>query len=163
MLDNQPRKSRFITILSTISIMVAFYSITQSITTLSMQNSPEFQMAKQFLPSTFISPTSIYFEIFLNVAAIIASIGLFMRLNWGRMMFMVVLAIVTIWEIYSSISSYLALNSFLKQYGIGSSLTIIVFWAIFGIAINIYLIWKLSSEDVRREFGQSHIYDEPIS
>ena len=154
---NQSGKSRFITILSIISIMVALYSIVENISTLSMQSSPEFQIVKQLLPSAFISPTTILVEIALNVAAIIASIGLFMRLNWGRVLYMVVLVLITVWEIYSSISSYMALNALLTGYGLGSSLSLIVFGTIFGVGLNIYLIWKLSSDNIRFEFGRSNM------
>jgi hypothetical protein len=157
MLANQSRKSRFITILSIVSIMAALYSIVENISTLSMQSSPEFQIARQLLPSAFISSTTILIEITLNIAAIIASIGLFMRLNWGRIMYMVVLSLFTVWEIYLSISSYMALNALLTGYGLGSSLSLIVFWSVLGVGINIFLIWKLSSDNIRFEFDQSNV------
>ena len=154
---DQSGKSRFITILSIVSIMVALYSIVENISTLSMQSSQEFQIVKQLLPSAFISPATILVEIALNVAAIIASIGLFMRLNWGRIMYMIVLILITAWEIYSSISSYMALNALLTGYGLGRSLSLIVFGTIFGVGLNIYLIGKLSSDNIRFEFGRSNM------
>jgi hypothetical protein len=150
---NQSGKSRFITILSIISIMVALYSIVENISTLSMQSNPEFQIVKQLLPSAFISPTTILIEISLNAVAIIASIGLYMRLHWGRVMYMVVLSLFTGWEIYASISSYMALNTLLTGYGFGNSLSLIVFWSILGVGLNIYLLWKLSSDNIKLEFG----------
>ena len=157
MLASQSRKSRFITILSIVSIMAALYSIVENIPTLSMQSSPEFQIARQLLPSAFISSTTILIEITLNIAAIIASIGLFMRLNWGRIMYMVVLSLFTVWEIYLSISSYMALNALLTGYGLGSSLSLIVFWSVLGVGINIFLIWKLSSDNIRFEFDHLNV------
>lgn len=160
---NQSGRSRFITILSIVSIMVALYSIVENISTLSMQSSQEFQIVKQFLPSAFISPTTIFMEIALNIAAIVASIGLYMRLNWGRIMYMIVLILITAWEIYSSISSYMALNALLTGYGLGSSLSLIIFGTIFGVALDIYLIWKLSSDNIRLEFGQSNPSSSPLN
>lgn len=148
-------RSRFINILSTISIMVALYSIVENYSTLSMQSNLEFQLVRQFMPSAFVSPVKVSIEIALNVAVIMASIGLYLRWNRGRVMYMIVVALITVWEIYSSISSFLALNRLLTGYDVGSSLSLIVVGASAGICINIFLIWKLSSADIRFEFGQS--------
>ena len=147
-----PVKSRFITILSTVSIMLAFFSIAQGISTLSLQNSMEFGIAGQVIPSAIISPVAIYFEIILNIAGIVASMGLFMRQNWGRIMYMIVLSLFTVWNIYSSISSYYTVNELMNAYGMGSSLSLILFWSVLGVGINIYLLWKLSSDNIRQEF-----------
>lgn len=155
MLANQSGKSRFVTGLSIVSIMVASYSIVESISTLSMQSNPELQLVKQLLPSAFISPATMIIEMALNGAAIIASIGLYMRLNWGRRMYLVLLFLFTVWEIYSSINSYMALNTFLTGYGLGSPLFLIVFWTILGVGLNIFLIWKLTSDKIKFEFDQS--------
>lgn len=138
-----------------VSVVVGLYSIAENISTISLQNSPEFQIVQQLMPSAMISPAAIYFEIILNAALITASIGLYLRLNWGRIMFMVVVFIFTLWQIYSSISSYLALNTLLAGYGVGNTLPLIVLWSVFGVGINVFLIWKLSSVNIRSEFGRS--------
>ncbi len=146
----RPIRSRFITVLALISIMGAFYSIMQDFFTLSLQSSAEFGIARQLLPSAMISPAEIYFDITLSIAGIAASVGLFMRRNWGRIMYMAVLSLYTLWSIYSSISTYAAFDMLLKGYG--GSLSLILFWSVLGLGINIYLIWRLSSYAVRQEF-----------
>lgn len=151
---NQNRKSQFVTLLSLFSIVVAFYFVFENVSAFSMQNNPEMQLAKQFLPSVFVSPAALYFEILLNIIIIIASIGLFLRLNWARIGYMIVLSLTTVWEIYSSINAYYALDSFLEGYNLGNSLMLIVFWSLLGVGINIYLIRKLTSSDVKLEFAR---------
>jgi hypothetical protein len=145
-------KSRFISILSMTTMMVALYSIVGTISTLSMQNSQEFQLVRQFMPAAVVSPAMLYAEMFLNAAAIVAAVGLFLRRNWGRILFLVVLFLYIGWEIYSSISSYLSVNALLAGYGIGGSLSLIVSWSLLGLGLNVFLIWKLYSSSIRSEF-----------
>jgi hypothetical protein len=78
---------------------------------------------------------------------------LYMRWNWGRIMYMVVLSLFTGWEIYASISTYRTVNALLTGYGMGSSLPLILMWSIVGVGVSVFLIWKLSSEGIKSEFG----------
>jgi hypothetical protein len=150
---NLSDKSRFVTVLSVISILVAGYSIYQNLSTLSMQNSPEFQLAKQYLPAVSISPIAIFIEIALDILAIAASIGLLLRMQWGRISFIVVLSVITVWQIYSSVTSYLEFSALLSGNGLGGSLMLIVIGAVLGVGINVYIIRMLSSAEIRSEFG----------
>jgi len=153
---NPPKRSRFITNLALFSIMVGIYLMFQSILTLmttnSIENSREYQMAQQLMPTLSVSPTATIFEIVLQFAGIIASIGLYIRSNLGRISYMVMLSIITVWGIVASIMSYLSLSKYLQGYGIESSLSLMVFGNILALGINIYLIWKLSTNEIKDEF-----------
>ncbi len=153
-----PKRSRFVTNLALFSIMVGIFLIFQNISNLMMtnsfENSPEYRLAQQLIPSISVSPTTTLFEIFLQFAGIVASIGLFVRRNWGRISYMVLLSVITVWEIVSSIQSYLSLSKYLQGFGMESSLNILIFGNILALGINIYLIWKLSTSEIRSEFQQ---------
>jgi len=153
---NPPKRSRFITNLALFSIMVGIYLMFQNILTLmttnSFENNPEYQMAQQLMPTLSVSPTATIFEIVLQFAGIIASIGLYIRSNLGRISYMVMLSIITVWGIVASIMSYLSLSKYLQGYGIESSLSLMVFGNILALGINIYLIWKLSTNEIKDEF-----------
>ncbi len=158
-----PKRSRFVTNLALFSIMVGIFLIFQNIsnlmTTNSLENSPEYRMAQQMMPSMTVSPTATIFEILLQFAGIIASIGLFIRRNWGRISYMVLLSVITVWEIVSSVQSYLSLSKYLQGFGMESSLNLLIFGNILALGINIYLIWKLSTKEVRDEFQQQKNID----
>ncbi|HAP35616.1 MAG TPA: hypothetical protein DCQ28_06600 [Bacteroidetes bacterium] len=129
-----------------------FQSILTLMTTNSIENNPEYQMAQQLMPTLSVSPTATIFEIVLQFAGIIASIGLYIRSNLGRISYMVMLSIITVWGIVASIMSYLSLSKYLQGYGIESSLSLMVFGNILALGINIYLIWKLSTNEIKDEF-----------
>lgn len=152
----QLQKSRFITNLALFSIMVAIFFIFQNISNLitlnSLETKTEYRIAEQLMPSMSISPTGTIFEILLQFAGIIATIGLYMRLNWGRVSYMVILSVITVWGIVSSIMTYFSLSQYLNGVGMGGSLSLLIFWNVLALGINIYLIWKLSTREVRNEF-----------
>jgi hypothetical protein len=158
-----PIRSRFITNLAMFSIMVGIYLMFQNIVTLlssnSMESSIEYQMAQQLMPEAVISPTAIVFEIFLQFAGIIASIGLYIRRNWGRIGYMVLLSVITVWEIVSSITAYLSLSKYMQGYGVESSISLIVLGNMIALCINIYLIWKLSTSEIKDEFQERNEID----
>lgn len=153
-----PIRSRFISNLALFSIMVGIFLIFQNVSNLMMnnsfENSPEYRMAQQLMPSISVSPTTTLFEIFLQFAGIVASIGLFIRRSWGRISYMVLLSVITGWEIASSIQSYYSLSKYMQGFGMESSLNILIFGNILALGINIYLIWKLSTSEIRDEFQQ---------
>jgi hypothetical protein len=152
----ESKKSRFVTNLALFSIIAAAFMIFQNISNLltvnSFQSRPEFRMAEQMMPSMAVSPTESIIDILLQFAGIIASIGLFNRLNWGRVSYMVVLSVITVWGIVSGIISYLSLSQYLKGYGMESSFSIFILGNILALSISVYLIWKLSTKEIRSEF-----------
>lgn len=156
-------RSRFITNLALFSIMVGIYLMFQNIVTLmstnEIENTLEYQMAQKFMPPVTVSPTTTLFEIILQFAGIIASIGLFMRKTWGRMSYMVLLSVLTVWGIVSSIQSYLLLAEYMNGFGVESSISLLIFGNILALGINIYLIWKLSTSEIRDEFQQQNNFD----
>ena len=152
----QSPKSRFVTYLGAISIILSVFSIYQGVSTLQMMNSlqsrPEFRIAEQMMPSLTVSSTDTIIEIILYIAGIIASIVLLNRLEWGRVMYLWVLITITVWGVYSSISSYLSVAEYLKGYGGETPLMLIFLGNIFIIGITIYLAKKLTSREIRSEF-----------
>lgn len=158
-----PIRSRFISNLAMFSIMVGIYLMFQNIVTLlsssSMDNSIEYQMAQQLMPEAVVSPTTTLFEIFLQFAGIIASIGLYMRRNWGRIGYMVLLSVITVWEMISSITTYLSLSKYMQGYGMESSISLIILGNVIALCINIYLIWRLSTSDIKDEFQERNEID----
>lgn len=149
-------KSRFVTYLGAISIILSVFTIYQDVSNLQMMNSlqsrPEFRIAEQMMPSLTISPTETIVEIILYIAGIIASIVLLNRLDWGRVMYLWVLTTITVWGVISSISSYLSVEEYLKGYGGETPLMLIFLGNVFSIGINIYLAKKLTSIEIRNEF-----------
>ena len=153
-----PQRSRFITYLALFSIVAAVILIYEDISNLlllnSLMNRPEYRIAEQLMPVEAASSTGTIFEIILQCFGIIASIGLFNRLNWGRVMYMAMLTAITLWGIVSSISSYLSITQYLKGYGMESSLSLMVIGNIIALGINVYLIFRLTRKEIKDEFGQ---------
>jgi len=149
-------KSRFVTYLSLLSIVAAVFMIFENISTLTMlnslENSQEYRMAEQMLPSLSISPTETVFEIILQMLGIVASISMFKRLNWGRVMYISILTTLTVMGIITSIFSYLSLTEFMKGYGAETSMMLFVFGNIIAIGINVYLAWRLTRKEIQEEF-----------
>lgn len=154
-----PERSRFITYLALFSIVAAVYFIFQDISNLlfvrSITSTPEYHMAEQLMPTLPISSFDAIIDIILQFAGIIASIGLFNRLNWGRIAYMTLLSVITVWGIVSSIVSYLSLSQYLAAYGLGSSLSLVIVWNAVALGITIYIVWRLSSQKIREEFDVS--------
>lgn len=151
------QRSRFVTSLSVISVFVALYMIVEEISTLTMVNAmserPEFRMAEQLMPSMTLSPTTLIIDLILYVLSIIASIALFNRLPWGRVMYIVVLSLLTAVGIISSMQTYISLSSYFTMLGMDDSLTMMIAGNMFALGINIFIVWKLSSATIRSEFG----------
>jgi hypothetical protein len=149
-------KSRFITYLALFSIVAAVYTIIQDVSNMVMLNSlnssPEYRMAEKLMPSLSVSPSGTIVEIILQAAGIVASIGMFNRLNWGRVMYIIVLSAVTVWGIITSMTSYLSFSQYLNAYGIGGSLSLMIIGNSLVLGITVYLVWKLSTSTIRDEF-----------
>jgi hypothetical protein len=102
-------------------------------------------------------------SLLLNVATIVASYALFKRLSWGRISFVSLVWLQTAYYILSSIGAYFMARSFLGNPEIaqmlgGSSVMAfgeigIILGGVFAVVIAVFIVRKLSSPDVRREFG----------
>ncbi len=88
----------------------------------------------------------------LQFLGIVASIAMFNRLNWGRVMYISVLIVVTLWGIISSFVSYLSLAQYLNAFGMGGSLSLMIIGNALSLGITIYFVWKLSTREIRDEF-----------
>lgn len=152
----QSQKSRFISYLSLFSIVAAILLIVEDISNMAMLNSfssrPEYRMAEQLMPSLSVSPAETILEIGLQVLGIVASVGMFNRLEWGRKMFIVILSAITLWGIISSMMSYLSLSKYLDAYGMGGSLSLMLIGNALALGVSVYLVWKLSTKEIRDEF-----------
>jgi hypothetical protein len=151
-----PERSRFVTLLAGTSIMLMVYFSYQGISNLrmmqSLQERPEYRIAEQMMPSMSVSPAAIYGELSLYLLGIAASIAMVNRLNWGRVMYMIVLSVSTVWEIVSSISSYLSLSHYLNVVGMGDSFAVVLFGNVLIAGFNIAIVWKLSTKTIKAEF-----------
>lgn len=150
------QKSRFVNNLAMMSIVVGIYMIYQDISNLTMlqtlSSSPEYRMAEQMMPSLSVSPAETMFDIFMQAAGIIGSVGLMLRMNWGRILYIAVLSIVTLWGIISGIMSYLSISTYLGSIGMGGSLSLLLMGNVVMLVIAGYIVWKLSTEKIRNEF-----------
>jgi hypothetical protein len=108
--------------------------------------------------------TTSIISLVLNVATIVVSFGLFKRMHWGRISFISLVWIQMGYYIASSIGGYYMAQSFLGKTGIaqllgGSGIMAfgefaIVLSVIIAVAVALFIVRKLSSEDVRREFSK---------
>ena len=108
--------------------------------------------------------TSSIIGLALNVATIVVSFALFRRMKWGRISFISLVWVQTAYYIASSIGGYYLAQSLLGQTGIaqligGSGIMAFGEFAAIGsviivVAIALFIVWKLSSKDVRGEFGK---------
>ena len=119
-------RSRFVTYVALISIAVSFYSIIEGFSSLSMQNSGVMAFAQQTFPG--------------------------MRRKWGRVSYMTVLSVATVWQIYSSISTSIAMQNMMAQVGMEGMLSLVVLWSVIGLGISLYVLWKLNTPDIKIEF-----------
>ena len=152
----QSKHSRFVSYLAIVSIMAAMYLIVQGVSNLmmlsSLKNSTEYRIAEQMIPASLVSPSGTMLEILFQFAGIVASIGLWNRLNWGRIMYMIVLSTMTVWETISTVNSYLSLSQYLNAAGLSGSWIALLFSNFITASISGYILWKLSTKEVRNEF-----------
>lgn len=152
-------KSRFVSLLAVISIAAAMYMIIEGISTLTMLSTfkerSEYRMAEQLMPSITVSPITMLIELFLYGLSIIASIALYNRLQWGRILYISVLMVITLFGIITSIETYISLTNYLDIIGTTGALPMMIMVNILTISINAFVIWKLSTKDIRDEFQSS--------
>ena len=172
-------RSTFVTGLALVSMIVGLFlsvtDITGLISYVSLTNSAEYQMATRLMQTYRMDSgsmslnsgwimTSSVISLVLNAATIVISFALFRRMKWGRISFITLVWVQTVYYIASSIGGYYMAQSFLGNPGIaqlvgGSSIMAFGEFALVGsivvvVATALFIVWKLSSKEVRGEFGK---------
>lgn len=177
-----PQRSTFITGLAIVSMLIAaFLFVTDIVGLVSYVNlttSSEYQMAMKLMQtyqpdsglmlinSKWMMATSIV-SLVLCMGTIVVSYGLFARKTWGRISYISILGIQTVYYILSSIGGYYLAQTIVNKSGIGEALNSSGLWAFGGftnivgmiivVATAAFIIRKLSSVSVRQEFVQSPV------
>lgn len=175
-LQRQPRSS-FVTAVAFISIMVGVYMLITDLSGMvsynSLTDSAEYRMAMQSLHtampdssgtmmnSTWISISN-WIGIILSASMIAASIGLFLRRTWGRVSYISLLWVQSVYYVATAIIGYFVAKSFIEQSGLdqmtamSGMLTLGGSTAIVGgvITVGIAAVFtmKLSTPAVKQEF-----------
>jgi len=98
----------------------------------------------------------------LNAASLVASIGLFRRMRWGRLSYIMLVWFQAAYFLASSAAGYFLARSFAEDSGVGQLLYsssmfaaggyAVAIGAVIAVAVAVFLTWKLSSQAVRNEF-----------
>ena len=175
--SSAPPRSRFITSLAMISLLVCIVLLVSDvaglISYLTLTNSAAYQMAIRQISTYMPGARSMLFNsgpmvmssvvsIILNSASIIASLALVQRKRWGRDSFVWLIWIQTGYYVISAVSGYFLARSFARETGlfgqtlVSGSLMLGGYVALVGVILllstAIFLTRKLSSPEVRREF-----------
>lgn len=151
-------QSSFVTVIAVISIFISIFQFYGAYSNLAVMDSVSavsgLGVTTEVMESLMPSPASVYSEMFLSLLMVVASVLLFKRMNAGRMMYLVVLTAGSFWTVYSSVRSYALMSQYLDLPGVQeTSMTLIGATTAFTIGINIYLVWKLTRDDVKSEFA----------
>jgi len=157
-----------------LALFLSVTDITGVISYVNLTNSSDYQMtmrllqtyqpdASSVLGNTGWMLTSSIVGMVLNLATIVVSYALFRRIRWGRISFISAVWLQLAYYILSSVVAYFMAESFLGNAGIAQMLGgsgIMAFGAIgavaggiFMVVISIFVVRKLSSPDVKREFS----------
>jgi hypothetical protein len=179
---NYKPRSTFVTGLAIVSMIVAAFLFVSDIAGLvsyvNLTNSSEYQMAMKLMQayqpdaglmlinSEWMMTTSII-GLVLNMGTLVVSYGLFVRKTWGRISYISLLGIQTVYYILSSIGGYYLAQTIVNKSGIGDALNSSGLWTFGGfttivgmiivVATAAIIIRKLSSDSVRQEFVQSSV------
>lgn len=150
-------RSSFVTVIAVISIFISIFQFYGAYSNLAVMDSVSavsgLGVTTEVMESLMPSPASVYSEMFLSLLMVVASVLLFKRMNVGRMMYLVVLTAGSFWTVYSSVRSYALMSQYLDLPGVQeTSMTLIGATTAVTIGINIYLVWKLTRDDVKSEF-----------
>ncbi len=150
-------RSSFVTVIAVISIFISIFQFYGAYSNLAVMDSASavsgLGVTTEVMESLMPSPASVYSEMFLSLLMVVASVLLFKRMNAGRMMYLVVLTAGSFWTVYSSVRSYALMSQYLDLPGVQeTSMTLIGATTAVTIGINIYLVWKLTRDDVKSEF-----------
>jgi hypothetical protein len=181
-MEPKPQRSTFVTGLAIVSMLLAAFLFVSDIAGLvsyiNLTNSSEYQMAMKLMQayqpdsrlmlinSGWMMTTSLV-GLVINMGTLVVSYGLFARKTWGRISYISALGIQTVYYILSSIGGYYLAQTIVNKSGIDEMLNSSEllafggFTAIVGMIIVVataaFIIRKLSSESVRREFVQSSV------
>jgi len=172
----QPR-STFVSGLAIVSAAVALYLFMSDlfalVATYSLTNSSAYRGALRQLETIAPDAGSLLFDstwmtttqlisLALNAVTVVASVALFRRVRWGRISFVWLVWIQTVYYIASSIVGYFMARSFAEKSGLGpllgsSSMVVmgesaLIFGSVVSVGIAAFILWKLSSNEVRGEF-----------
>ena len=177
-----PPRSTFVTGLAMVSMLLAAFLFVSDIAGLvsyvNLTNGSEYQMAMKLMQtyqpdsglvlinSQWMMTTSII-ALILNMGTLVVSYGLFTRKQWGRISYISLLGIQTVYYIATSIGGYYLAQTIVNKSGIGEMLNSSGLWAFEGfttivgmiivVATAAFIIRKLSSESVRQEFEQTAV------
>jgi len=176
-ISSPPSRSTFVTGLSLVSVVIALFltvtDLTGLISYINLTDSAEYRTAMRLLQAYQPDASSLSLNagwmmtssitgIAVNLATIIASYGLFRRLKWGRISFISVVVVQTIFYFVTIFSTYFMARSFLSGTGIdqvagGTSIMAMgeaagIIGGVLVIAFAVVIVRKLSSAEVRREF-----------
>ncbi len=181
-MEPSPQRSTFVTGLAIVSMLLAAFLFVTDITGLvsyvSLTNSSEYQMAMKLMQtyqpdsglilinSEWMMTTSII-SLLLNMGTLVVSYGLFARKTWGRISYVSLLGIQTVYYVLSSIGGYYLAQSIVHKSGIGEMLNSSGLWAFGGIttivgmiivvATAVFIIRKLATESGGQEFVKSSV------
>jgi hypothetical protein len=155
------------------ALFLTVTDLTGLISYINLTNSAEYRMAMRLIQSYQPDVSSLSLNsgwmmtssivgIVINIATIAASYGLFKRMKWGRISFISLVWVQTIFYFVTMFSTYSMAQSFLGSAGIdhvaGDSSIIAmgeaagIFGGLLVIAFAIFIVRKLSSAEIRREF-----------
>lgn len=178
--ENMSTRSTFVTVLAWVFIVLAGFStlitIMQNImirimfSNAEMQKMMEQNRAEEQMPA-FANFMIHHFDLFflaafiVSVLGLVAAIGLLKRKNWARIVFIVLLGLGIVWNIGGIILQQIMMHSMRANMNIPpdvqqqmhvmqSFMTVIsVFFALAFSTLFGWIIWKLVSPDIRKEFG----------
>jgi len=181
-MNSIPHRSTFVTGLAIVSMLLGAFLFVSDILGLvsyvNLTNSSEYQMAMKLMQtyqpdsglmlinSEWMMATSII-GLVLNMGTLVVSYSLFARKRWGRISYISMLGIQTVYYILSSIGGYYLAQTIINKSGIGEKLDSSGLWAFGGfmtlvgviivVATAAFIIRKLSSDNVRQEFGHGSV------
>ncbi len=158
--DEPPQfRSSFVTVIAVLSIFISIFQFYGAYSNLAVMDSVSavsgLGVTTEVMESLMPSPASVYSEMFLALLMIVASLMLFKRITAGRIMYLVVLTTGSFWTVFSSIRSYALMSQYLDLPGVQeTSMLMIGATAAITIGINLYLVWKLTRDEIKSEFVQ---------
>jgi len=175
--DLKPPKSAFVSIIAITSAAAAIFLFGSDLIALvsyvTLTNSSAYKFAMQQIDafeaggsSLLISPAWVLattgVSLVLNAATLAASIGLFRRMKWGRVSFILLAWLQAFYFLATSAAGYFMARSFAESSGVGQLLDssplfaaggyAVVIGIVIALAVAVFLTWKLSSREVRNEF-----------
>ena len=174
-----PQRSTFVTGLAIISMLIAAFLFVSDIVALvsyvELTSSSEYQMTMKLIQSYHLDSSTMLINshwmigasivsVILSMGTMAASYALYTRKSWGRISYIIILGVQALYYVVSSIVGYYLAKSIVSNSA--EVFTSSGLWAyggltnIIGMIIilttSAFIIRKLSSENVRREFAASN-------